>query len=50
VAIERLHCESWWALACYHYNPAEAATVLQEAYLKILEKKAVFKGSPKRGD
>jgi RNA polymerase sigma factor (sigma-70 family) len=44
--IELHHTESYgWALACCRHDPGEAETVLQTAYLKILEQKAVFNGS-----
>jgi len=43
--LEQLHAESFgWALACCHRDYDDAEEVLQIAYLKILEGKAVFDG------
>jgi RNA polymerase sigma-70 factor (ECF subfamily) len=43
--LERHHCASFgWALACCRHDAKEAENTLQTAYLKILEKKAVFHG------
>lgn len=43
--LERLHAASFgWALVCCHHRRDEAEEVLQTAYLKVLEGKAVFRG------
>ena len=43
--LERHHRESYgWALACCARNQADAESVLQTAYLKVLEGKARFDG------
>jgi len=43
--LERYHRDSYgWALACCRHDPKEAENTLQNAYLKILEKRAVFHG------
>lgn len=45
-ALEAHHLEAWgWALCCCARHPADAETVLQTAYLKILEGKARFGGA-----
>lgn len=45
-ALEEHHREAWgWALACCARHPADAETVLQTAYLKILEGKARYGGA-----
>lgn len=45
-ALEEHHREAWgWALACCARHPADAETVLQTAYLKILEGKACYGGT-----
>jgi len=45
VQLERHHRESYrWALGCSGKDPAEAESVLQVSYLKILENKAAFNG------
>lgn len=44
-ALEAHHRAAWgWALFCCSRHPADAETVLQTAYLKILEGKARFGG------
>ena len=44
-ALEAHHRDAWgWALACCARHPLDAETVLQTAYLKILEGKARFSG------
>jgi RNA polymerase sigma-70 factor, ECF subfamily len=44
-ALEEHHREAWgWALACCARHPADAETVLQMAYVKILEGKARYGG------
>ena len=46
--LERLHSASFgWALSCCRRNAAEAEEVLQTVYLKILQRKAVFRGESK---
>ena len=46
--LEKLHSASFgWALSCCRRNPAEAEEVLQTVYLKILQRKAVFRGESK---
>jgi RNA polymerase sigma factor (sigma-70 family) len=43
--LERYHAESYgWARCCCRQDPDEAENVLQTAYLKIFEHKAVFDG------
>ncbi len=43
--LELLHASSFgWALSCCSHRRADAEDVLQTAYLKILEGRAVFKG------
>jgi RNA polymerase sigma factor (sigma-70 family) len=43
--LERHHAESYgWARCCCRQDPDEAENVLQAAYLKIFESKAVFDG------
>src|SRR5262245_25000055 len=43
--LERWHAESFgWARLCCRQDTDEAQNVLQAAYLKILERKAVFDG------
>ncbi|PYP87972.1 MAG: RNA polymerase [Blastocatellia bacterium AA13] len=43
--LERHHAESYgWALGCCRRNPDDAESVLQSAYLKVLEGKARFDG------
>ena len=43
--LESHHRESYgWALGCCRRNPADAESVLQTAYLKVLEGKARFDG------
>jgi RNA polymerase sigma factor (sigma-70 family) len=43
--LEELHAESFgWALACCSRDRDDAEEVLQIAYLKVLEKRAVFDG------
>ena len=43
--LERYHNESFgWALSCCAHNRAEAESVLQAVYLKVLEGKARFDG------
>ena len=45
-ALEVHHPDAWgWALACCARHPVDAETVLQTAYLKILEGKARYGGS-----
>ena len=45
-ALEEHHREAYgWALACCARHPADAETVLQTAYLKILEGKARYGGA-----
>ena len=45
-ALEQHHREAWgWAMACCARHPADAETVLQTAYLKILEGRARFGGA-----
>jgi RNA polymerase sigma-70 factor, ECF subfamily len=45
-ALEQHHREAWgWALACCARHPADAETVLQTAYLKILEGRARYGGA-----
>ena len=45
-ALEAHHREAWgWALACCARHPADAESVLQSAYLKILEGKARYGGA-----
>ena len=44
-ALERHHAESLgWAMACCAFDRAEAGDVLQDAYLKVLDGRAVFRG------
>src|SRR5262245_53621553 len=44
--LETHHAEAYgWALACCSRHPADAETVLQTAYLKVLEGKARFGGA-----
>ena len=44
-ALERHHAESMgWAMACCGFDRSEATDVLQEAYLKVLDGRAVFRG------
>jgi RNA polymerase sigma factor (sigma-70 family) len=44
-ALERHHAESMgWALACCGFDRSEASDVLQDAYLKVLDGRAVFRG------
>jgi len=46
--LERLHPASFgWALSCCRRNPAEAEEVLQMVYLKILQRKAIYRGESK---
>jgi RNA polymerase sigma-70 factor (ECF subfamily) len=46
--LEKLHPASFgWALSCCRRNAAEAEDVLQIAYLKILQGKAVYRGESK---
>jgi RNA polymerase sigma factor (sigma-70 family) len=43
--LERHHAESYgWARCCCRQDPGEAENVLQTAYLKIFEGKAIFDG------
>ena len=43
--LERYHAESYgWARCCCRQDPDEAENVLQAAYLKIFEHKAIFDG------
>jgi RNA polymerase sigma-70 factor (ECF subfamily) len=43
--LERYHAESYgWARCCCRQDPGEAENVLQAAYLKIFEHKAIFSG------
>jgi len=43
--LERYHAESYgWAQCCCRQDPSEGENVLQTAYLKILDRKAVFDG------
>lgn len=43
--LERWHAESFgWARLCCRQNVQEAENVLQSAYLKILERRAIFDG------
>lgn len=43
--LERYHAESYgWARCCCRQDPDEAENVLQAAYLKIFEHKAIFSG------
>jgi RNA polymerase sigma factor (sigma-70 family) len=43
--LERYHVESYgWARCCCRQDPDEAENVLQAAYLKIFEGKAIFDG------
>lgn len=45
VQLEELHAQSFgWALTCCAWDREEAADVLQVAYLKVLEGRAVFGG------
>lgn len=45
VELAKYHRESYgWALGCCSRNPAEAAEVLQNVYLKILDGRARFHG------
>ncbi|WP_299214483.1 sigma-70 family RNA polymerase sigma factor [uncultured Dokdonia sp.] len=42
--LQKHHTDAFlWASHCCHYNQEEGKEVLQRAYLKILEKKAVYK-------
>lgn len=44
-ALERHHAESLgWAMACCGFDRSEAGDVLQDAYLKVLDGRAVFRG------
>ena len=44
-ALERHHAESMgWAMACCGFDRSEASDVLQDAYLKVLDGRAVFRG------
>ncbi len=44
-ALERHHAECvGWAMACCGFDRAEANDVLQDAYLKVLDGRAVFRG------
>jgi RNA polymerase sigma-70 factor (ECF subfamily) len=44
-ALERHHAESMgWAMACCGFDRSEATDVLQDAYLKVLDGRAVFRG------
>jgi RNA polymerase sigma factor (sigma-70 family) len=44
-ALERHHAECvGWAMACCGFDRAEASDVLQDAYLKVLDGRAVFRG------
>ena len=46
--LEKLHPASFgWALSCCRRNPAEAEEVLQTVYLKILQRKAIYRGESK---
>jgi RNA polymerase sigma-70 factor, ECF subfamily len=45
-ALEEHHREAWgWALACCARHPADAESVLQTAYVKILEGRARYGGA-----
>ena len=44
-ALERHHAESLgWAMACCGFDRSEAGDVLQDAYLKVLDGRAVYRG------
>jgi RNA polymerase sigma factor (sigma-70 family) len=44
-ALERHHADCvGWAMACCRFDRAEANDVLQDAYLKVLDGRAVFRG------
>lgn len=44
-ALERHHADSMgWAMACCGFDRSEATDVLQDAYLKVLDGRAVFRG------
>lgn len=44
-ALERHHAECvGWAMACCGFDRSEASDVLQDAYLKVLDGRAVFRG------
>ena len=44
-ALERHHSESLgWAMACCGFDRSEAGDVLQDAYLKVLDGRAVYRG------
>ena len=46
--LEKLHPASFgWALSCCRHNHAEAEEVLQTVYLKILERKAIYREESK---
>ena len=43
--LERHHADAWgWALSCCRWNPDHAEDVLSEAYLRVLEGRASFRG------
>ena len=43
-ALERHHAESLgWAMACCGFDRSEAGDVLQDAYLKVLDGRAVYR-------
>ena len=45
-ALERHHAECvGWAMACCGFDRSEASDVLQDTYLKVLDGRAVFRGS-----
>lgn len=44
-ALERHHAESLgWAMACCGFDRSEAGDVLQDAYLKVLDGRAMYRG------
>ena len=44
-ALERHHADSLgWAMACCGFDRSEAGDVLQDAYLKVLDGRAVYRG------
>ena len=44
-ALERHHADSvGWAMACCGFDRSEAGDVLQDAYLKVLDGRAVYRG------
>ena len=43
--LARRHPDAWgWALSCCHADPSQAEDVLQDAYLRVLEGRARFRG------